>query len=363
MHRPAPLALDTKPEGTYCYLYIRERQRGSLARLSRQERHKLARTRIERVLRAQTIATMRTLEMKISDAGPNPQRVDPHYLTDARKELQAEGLLSVQQGITNWYHLATADHQAIQQRLAELEPIQRAYQMRSFTLRLGDALEIAVFRSLEASGLTFFGSFPTLNEHDDSQKYRKDEPPGHIGNRTIAGNRKLDFLAHVVNDWVGIECKNVREWLYPDGAEVKELLSKCLQLDCVPVMIARRIQFATFAVFNKCGVIFHQVYNQRVPTSDAALAAQASNKDLLGYFDIRLGNLSDARINKFIATDMTGAVPAARFAFNRHKDLLANYCYGEMSYSEFAARVRRRSHGLNEDRDEPPPDFAEDWML
>ena len=331
-----------------------------MAQLTKKQRHEIARTRIARALRAQTAATMRTLEMKISDAGPNPQRVDPHYLTDARKELQSEQVVSAYAGVTNWYYLTSTPAEVVQRRLAELEPVQRAYQDRNFTLRLGDALEIAVFRSLRGSGLPFFGAFPTLDQQDDSKKHPKDEPPNNLFGRVIPGKKQLDFLTLASNNWIGIECKNIREWLYPDGSEVRELVSKCLHLDCVPVMVARRIQFATFAVFNKCGVVFHQTFNQRVPSADAELAANAMHKDSLGYFDIRLGNVPDDRLRKFIGADMTSVIERAREAFDRHKDLLEAYCHEGMNYTEFAARVRRRSMDLNEDRDQPPPGFPDD---
>jgi hypothetical protein len=60
---------------------------------------------------------------------------------------------------------------------------------------------------------------------------------------------ELDFLVrHPTAGWAGIEAKNIREWVYPDRTEVKELLSKCTALDVVPVLIARRIHFSTFVV-------------------------------------------------------------------------------------------------------------------
>jgi hypothetical protein len=64
-----------------------------LSKLSRAERIEIARTRLLRVIGNHTVATMRTLEMKISDAGPFNQRIDPHILTDARDAMVEEGVL------------------------------------------------------------------------------------------------------------------------------------------------------------------------------------------------------------------------------------------------------------------------------
>jgi hypothetical protein len=85
--------------------------------------------------------------------------------------------------------------------------------------------------------------------------------------RDIGGDRRLDFLVRhptATAGWAGIEAKNIRAWMYPDRKEVIDLLSKCLALDVVPVLIARRIQFSTL---NACGVIVHQTYNQLFPTA------------------------------------------------------------------------------------------------
>ncbi len=46
-----------------------------MATLTRKEREEIAARRIVNVLNAQGVANLRTLEQKIADAGPNPQRV------------------------------------------------------------------------------------------------------------------------------------------------------------------------------------------------------------------------------------------------------------------------------------------------
>jgi hypothetical protein len=62
-----------------------------VAKLSREEREQIAETRILRVLGTLTVANQRTLEQKISDAGPYNQRIDPHILSDVRNRLETEG--------------------------------------------------------------------------------------------------------------------------------------------------------------------------------------------------------------------------------------------------------------------------------
>jgi hypothetical protein len=92
--------------------------------------------------------------------------------------------------------------------------------------------------------------------------------------------------------------------MYPHVPEITETLRKCLALDAVPVFIARRIPFVTFAVLSKCGFIVHQTYNQIFPAADTALADQVQNKKTLGYHDVRVGNAPDARLLKFMTINL-----------------------------------------------------------
>lgn len=156
---------------------------------ARAERNAIARRRLVRVLDAHTVATARTIEQKISDAGPNPMRINPHVLTTVRNSLMREGVItgSSHSGAP-WYHLAATPGVEVQRRLAELVPIHRATQQRPFLLRLGQALEIAVYRALtEQSAFHTFGAFRDLDAHDDAILYRKEEPPSSADGRTMSG--------------------------------------------------------------------------------------------------------------------------------------------------------------------------------
>jgi hypothetical protein len=173
-----------------------------------------------------------------------------------------------------------------------------------------------------------------------------------LGKHDIGGDRRLDFLVrHPTAGWAGIEAKNTREWMYSDRKELIDLLSKCIALDVVPVFIARRIHFSAFVVLNTCGVVLHQTYNQLFPTTDTALADRAKDKTNLGYHDIRTGNVPDARLIEFINDNLPTVLPKHREKFDEYKDLVQDFAGGSMSYPEFAARVRRRREGVDEDSD------------
>jgi hypothetical protein len=320
--------------------------------LSRAERYALARRRLVRVLDAHTVAIARTIEQKISDAGPNHMRINPHILTTVRAALAREGVVGeVRHSGAPWYHLAAKPAAEVEQRLATLVPIHRAMQLRPVLLRIGQALEIAVYRALkDQSAFHTFGAFLDLDAHDDATPYQKEEPPSSASGRTMIG--RADFvLATRDSGLAAVEVKNLREWLYPDRSEIRELLGKAVAINAVPVLIARRIPYVTFRLLNPCGVVIHQTYNQRFADADAALADKARHKDMLGFHDIRLGNLPDARLTKFVQHNLPLVLPAARERFDENRDLLAAFASGGTDYTEFAARVRRRVQGTNEDHD------------
>jgi hypothetical protein len=317
------------------------------------DRLSIAKRRLQLVLKKTVVSNARTLEQKISDAGPGDMRVDPHVLTRARNELKDAGtIVRITAGVGNtpWFHLRTAAAADVQSRLAHLVSIHDALRAGNLTLRMGQTLEIAAYRALIAQpALMTFGAYTDLDDHDDSTLYSKEEPPSVMSGRRTNG--KLDFVLTCAGHTAGVELKNVREWLYPDRDEVTELLRKCTDLNIVPVLIARRIPYVTFKLLTTCGVIVHQTYNQLFPAADAVLAEQVRNKSLLGYHDVRTGNEPDARLKKFVDVNLPRLIVARRDIFDSYKDLLSEFAHGAIDYSVFAAKVRRRAQGTNENHD------------
>jgi len=210
--------------------------------------------RLRNILAKYKVASSRTLEQKIADAGPQNQRIDPHILTEARRQLEAEEIIVPEAGTLttiSWYHLRGTPKAVVQARLRELEPIYQSTTYGAFVTRAGQALEIAVFRALQAQqNLSFLGHFKDLDQHEDDTMYSKEEPPSALSGRQIQSG-KLDFLlVHPIAGWAGIAAKNIREWLYPNRQEVMDLLAKCCDLQVIPVLVARRIAYATFSLLH-----------------------------------------------------------------------------------------------------------------
>ena len=311
----------------------------------------LAKARLRDVLSRRVVATARILEHDICDTGGQP--LEPYILGMARKTLVRDGDLVEIVGTNDdpsWFHLPDALETGVQARLATLRRVLRALSKPAVSDRRGQCLELAIFRALGAqSNAPYFGRFPDFDPSVSRRKnlYSKEEPPSHIGGRAIPGAGPLDFLyLHRTAGFAGVEAKNIREWIYPGRDEIKELLVKCVALDCVPILVARRLPRATLDVLGAAGVILHQTRNQLYHLADEDLAVRAKRQDLLGFNDIQVGDEPDARLLSFIGTTLPEVLPDARTRFDKHKDLLAAYADGEIHYLEFAGRVRRRAAGM-----------------
>lgn len=300
----------------------------------------LARKRLASVLMRHSVAHQRTLEQKISDAGPFNQRIEPILLGKAMGRMRAAGeLLSLNDSGTKWHHLPGMPAAIIAERLATQRTVYAQVHNQEFAKHLGAALEVTVYRALLDYKLPRWGAFQSLDVAP-GEHYKKIEPPTTYNGHSCKS--PVDFLALVAGDYVAIEVKNMREWMSPASAEMKKFLLKAVDLDMVPVLIARRIPYVTMQIFEPCGVLAHQTFNQRYPTGFDAIAAQAMHKDLLGYHDIRVGTEPDSRMRRFFSELLPSLVPRARPKFDQMKDLLSDFARDQLTYKEFYTELQIR---------------------
>jgi len=322
--------------------------------MTRQQRIELGKKRILSVLKKHGIATLRMLEQKIADAGPTPQRIDPHLLTHSRSQLQSEGRLLTRKDLQQreWHYLPSNAGNELENRFQELQSLHAKTDSRDFTLRMGQTAEIAVFKALQQSKSQFIGHFQDLDQHDDSTLYKKVDPD-YVSGKQIKGGRLDYILFHPEAQAMGIEVKNIREWIYPDRSIIKDLLAKCVQIDAVPIIVARRISYSTYSLLTDCGIIVHQFYNQLYPTADRDLADLVRDKMALGYFDVRVGNDPDDRMQRFFGQNLPMIAGKARQRFDEHRETISAYANTQISNKEFVRLIRGR---FEEENDEDSPE-------
>lgn len=238
---------------------------------------------------------------------------------------------------TKWHHLRQMPAAFVAERLAAQREVYVPTHHHSFVKRVGDALEVAVYKAILDAQLPHWGTFANVDQTDD-RRFSKQEPPTTYFRRS--SKSPVDFHVLANGQMVAIEVKNIREWLYIDSDEVRALLQKATDLDMIPCLVARRIPYITKRTLEDCGVLAHETYNQRYPRADAELATKAAHKDLLGYHDIRLGNDPDARMQRFFRELLPALAPAARIKFDAVKNLLAIYGRRSIPYSDFYTELQ-----------------------
>lgn len=310
-----------------------------MARLS------LGMRRIQAVLDRNQVCAIRTLEMKISDAGPADLRVEPHILGVAGSELSTRGFIKAHKhpktGTHNWFSPARLSQDEVNKKLDELVPAYLESTASKFTASLGDPLEISIFKILKDlrrkdRRIIFFGSFD-LSARLSSGRYSKTEPPIDINDSVISGPPDF-FMTHPnTGEPCIIECKNVREWIYPSSALMKDLVRKALVADMTPILIARRLPFITkVALCAPAGIIAHETYRQLYPNTPYghSLAVTVTKTRGLGYADVLVSEDPLPRTVDFFERNLPGLLVTASAKFQANRPALSAWVDGDMTWPQ-----------------------------
>jgi hypothetical protein len=161
--------------------------------LAAAERINIALRRVVNILDEHGVCGIRTLEAKISEAGPGGQRVDPHLLSIALHDLVARRrvltLTHASTGNQAWYAYPR-QRQHLPPRSTKLDTLAS---LHAETARahedIGNALEAAICTALENTGAAFRGR---VREISATRSFSKDAPPQELlGRRT---SRLPDFI-------------------------------------------------------------------------------------------------------------------------------------------------------------------------
>lgn len=314
----------------------------------------LAKKRIQSILDRDIVAHRKTSEQKIAEQGPTGQRVDPHLVGLAIMDLQETRRLRAHShqsdGKTQWYSNLLAKDEQVKERLDELAPLYTQITGGGFGNLTGDALEVITFKCLknifdQNKRYAYLGYFHLDEPKDKHGRYRKIQPP-----RSLAGGttiKEADFIqyGHEAGP-LCIECKNYREWIYPQDIKIKELIIKAYELQTIPVMIARRIHYAALSnLFEPAGIIAHESYFQYYPLDYAVLADKARHARSLGFTDVRATEDPDKRTIKFFNDTLPRIVAPMAEKWDRHRDTLYEYAKDKINISELYSAIESPAGG------------------
>lgn len=308
------------------------------------ERISIAMSRLPNVLERELVAHQKTLEQKISDQGPKHLRVDPHLLGLAIRELSVErGIICAhthpETGARPWYANARHPPEVVQPKLDTLAPLYAQVSIGNFSNLIGDALELVVFKALQSLNeakphLAFDGAFDLSSPKNSQGRYKKIEPSNTISGHSTT--KRADFILYgFPRGPICIECKNYREWIYPDHHIITELIKKSIELQTTPLLIARRIHYTTLTNFlEPAGIIAHQSYYQYYPADKQELVKKLRHKRSLGFSDIRATEEPDTRTLKFFHENLQKISDSMAERFRRNQSALEDYINEDINLAQ-----------------------------
>ncbi len=239
------------------------------------------------------------------------KRPNPLSLSTAIKRLSAAGEIQTIPKPTptetpfyasSWVDLSAASFQALLSTKRHLYLVHKGLTERNEFC--SDVLEALADAALLRSGAIFRSRFPKQNL-----------PP----------TRPLDFVVEINRTPFGGEIKNYREWLYPDSSEIWQTISKCCELDLVPVLITRKLPYVSFLLFKKAGMIGYQTHFQYFHPVVEPELARVKSVDGLGYKDIRCVLEPDKNMISFFQKTLPKIGPEFRARFASNKPLLLHF--------------------------------------
>ncbi len=272
----------------------------------------LAKYRVVRILGKYRCCPLRMIEAKVAEAGPGDKRPNPVAISEALRLLVGEGrvqeLERVGERESVFYGLGGVDWG--RQAFKELRLTRRGLYVTHRALAgqnelCGYILEKIIDSALEqVGGVTFVSRFPAQN---------------------VPKDRPLDFVVEIGGVKWGGEAKNHREWLYPESWEIWSPISKCCEIDAVPMVVARKFPYVTYLLFKHGGIVGYQTHFQYFHPVVSHELARVKPVDGLGYKDIRCVVEADKNLVGFFQRTLPRVSKDFRTRFDGKKHLLKHF--------------------------------------
>lgn len=306
----------------------------------------LAQLRIPNILRVRVAATIRQLEVKISESGPPNRRAQPHILDTAIQRMLEGGQVIAMRP----ERLEQDDRETLFYTLPEFYPEPATgrmnrllvhYRMHRTLARTqdycGDVLEKVIEATFAAAGPQY--------------QYVGRLPAGNIGS--------LDGVWQLSGQRIGVEAKNVREWIYPRSERVWRMIRKCLVVDAVPLLVTREAAYVTHMLFSRMGMLAFETHRQLFSPLVAPYLAYIRHTDELGYKDVLTWDPTKPHphLLTFLQKTVPQVLPATAAQWQGRRDLLA--LFAEQLGVRLDDQTRRRRYREFSRIVFPPPEPVE----
>ncbi|HAM80384.1 hypothetical protein [Ornithinibacillus bavariensis] len=289
------------------------------------------------------MSTVRHLEIKISEAGPTNMRVEPAVLQDSLKSLLKQGEVievdTVQTGNLKFYGLNDFGKPGDIARLRAFKDWHNMFlNFSQKNEHCGLILEKLLFDTVDNDLYHVIGAGPQFDDNGDLIKLPGAEVLSYGGKliyKVESGAGFDQFLIHKDTDIpMGIEAKNKREWIYPASLEVWRMIARACTLECLPILVSRKLSYITRAgFFSNFGILGFQSQFQYFSNSVNALSKYRFKqnviaKERLGFADIKLVKPTDTPPNHFLHffnNILPAHVETYYNKFMENKDILSKY--------------------------------------
>jgi hypothetical protein len=242
-----------------------------------------------------------------------------------------------------WYANPGTSATSVATRLTDLAPLYASVSGHGFGNLTGDALEIIVFQVLDRIYTThrrypYLGQF-ILDQPKIGGRYRKLPPPRHLAGAQT--QKEADFIqfGHTAGP-LCIECKNLREWIYPNSRDIRELIIRAVELRSLPVLIARRIHYTTRTnLLEPAGIVAHETYLNYYPADQVELAEKVRNRRSLGFTDVIASEEPHERTVSFFTTNLPRIIDRMADRWFKNLNALTAYAREQINLAQLYTEI------------------------
>lgn len=310
---------------------------------SREEWIKLAKKRIKNILEKYRVSYSRHLEIKISEAGPSYMRVEPALVNVALSQLIKDKVLPVVHNGQNQPKIIGAPDFG---RPGDKARLKAFIEWRNLFVKksnndpyCGLVLEYLVSETIKSSDdYWVIGGGPIFDKNGNLFKPKGSEVTLFDNKKIYKGDDGAGFDLFLLDKKnqipIGIEAKNIREWVYPASQEVWRMIARACTLECLPILVARKISYITTAgLFSEFGILgfqsqFQYFHNDVQKETKYQFKEKVMNKEKLGFADIKLIKKKDGppnHFNTFFHNILAENVVQYHQKFMENRDLLMTY--------------------------------------
>lgn len=124
---------------------------------------------------------------------------------------------------------------------------------------------------------------------------------------------------------IGVEVKNIRGWIYPESKELWQAIRAATELNCIPVLVTRRIHVTTGRFCKSVGMAVCETQRQYfAPQLREDPRLLDAHRDL--YFqDVLPWDGADRYTTKFFASTLPSMLDRTVARYTQFRDLLRSY--------------------------------------